>query len=193
MKYSEQKHIVIFASGNGSNALNLMRYFEKSENVAISAIFCNKANAGIVQKAIDNRVAIQIFNKDDFYQSSNLIEKVAQYHPDIIILAGFLWLVPQNFISSFKGKIINLHPSLLPKYGGKGMYGYLVHQAILKANETETGITIHFVNEEFDKGEILFQAKCNITENDSIETLSSKIHDLEHEHLPLVVERFLNG
>lgn len=193
MNYSNKKHVVIFASGNGSNALNLIRYFENNKDIAVSAIFCNKANAGIIQKAIDNRIAIQLFNKEDFYNNSTIIEKVNQYAPNVIVLAGFLWLVPQNFIQAFTGKIINLHPSLLPKYGGKGMYGHHVHEAVLNANETETGITIHLVNEEFDKGEILFQAKCHITENDSIETISSKIHDLEHEHLPLIIERFLNG
>ena len=193
MNYLEKKHIVIFASGNGSNALNLIRYFKKSDSIAVSAIFCNKKNAGVVQKAIDNRVAIQIINKEDFYTSKNVINWVAQCSPDLIVLAGFLWLVPQDFIQFFSGKIINLHPSLLPKYGGKGMFGHHVHEAVLNANETETGITIHEVNEAFDEGKTLFQVKCYISENDSIETISSKIHDLEHEHLPIVVERFLNG
>ena len=125
------KRIVIFASGSGSNALNLIQYFNQGSEAKVVAVFSNKKEAGVVQKAIDNHVDLMCFNRHDFYQSNNVIDMVKSYQPDIIVLAGFLWLVPENFIQAFDGLIINLHPSLLPKYGGKGMYGHHVHEAVL--------------------------------------------------------------
>lgn len=186
-----KKKIVIFASGSGSNALNLIQYFNSSETAVVNAVFTNNKNAGVISKAIENRVAVQRFNKSDFYETKQVIDWVEIYNPDIIVLAGFLWLVPPSFIEHFEGKIINLHPSLLPKFGGKGMYGRNVHQAVLDAHEKESGITIHKVNKEYDKGEILCQAKFNIEPNDDISQIESKIHALEFIHLPKTIETLL--
>lgn len=185
-------NIVIFASGSGSNAENIMRYFKGHPSIRVVAVFTNNKQAGVIDRALNAGVAVQIFNKADFTTTDKVIELVNQYKPSLVVLAGFLLLVPSDFIRAFDNKIINLHPSLLPKYGGKGMYGHFVHDAVLNAGETESGITIHKVNAEFDKGEIVFQAKCPINENDTVESLASKIHMLEHEYLPQVIEKLLN-
>jgi phosphoribosylglycinamide formyltransferase-1 len=185
------KKIVIFASGSGSNALNLIQYFNQGAEANVVAVFSNKREAGVVQKAIDNQVDLMCFNRHDFYQSNNLIDMLKSYQPDVIVLAGFLWLVPENFIKAFDGLIINLHPSLLPKFGGKGMYGHHVHEAVLAAGEHETGITVHLVNAEFDKGEVIYQDRFQLHDNDNLESVEKKIHQLEHKGLPIAVERFL--
>ncbi|MDI1234816.1 MAG: phosphoribosylglycinamide formyltransferase [bacterium] len=183
--------IIIFASGAGSNAINIIHYFNLHPEANVAAIFTNKKDAGVVPKAIENRIALQYFNKSDFYDSNRVVELANQYQPDLIVLAGFLWLVPASFINAFENKIINLHPALLPKYGGKGMYGHFVHEAVVQNKEIETGITIHKVNTEFDKGEIIFQAKCRVTEEDSADSVAKKIHFLEHQHLPSVIAEYL--
>ncbi len=179
--------IIIFASGNGSNALNIIEYFDANKKAEIAGVFTNKKNAGVIDKAIEKRIALQYFNKTDFYDSNRVVDLVKQYQPNLIVLAGFLWLVPLSFINAFENKIINLHPALLPAYGGKGMYGHFVHEAIIQNGEKESGITIHKVNADFDKGEILFQAKCTIDATDTPDTLAEKIHVLEHEYLPKVI------
>lgn len=186
---SEQvKNIVIFASGGGTNALNIIHHFNKSGQAKVSTIFTNNKEAGVINKAIANRVAVQYFNRKDFYETTNVIDWVNTYKPDIIVLAGFLWLVPANFIGTFSGKIINLHPALLPKFGGKGMYGRNVHQAVLDAGVTETGITIHYVNEDYDKGEIILQEKFNLSHFDDVSSIEQKIHQLEYIQLPKAIE-----
>jgi phosphoribosylglycinamide formyltransferase-1 len=185
------KHIVIFASGSGSNALNLIQYFNSGDKARVVAVFTNKKEAGVVQKAIVNQVDVRVFDRMDFYETSHVVDWVDAYRPDIIVLAGFLWLVPQNFIQAFEGKIINLHPALLPKYGGKGMYGHHVHNAVLEAGEKETGITIHMVNEQYDKGVILNQQRFDVLPEDNLNSIETKIHMLEHQFLPLTVEHFL--
>jgi phosphoribosylglycinamide formyltransferase-1 len=185
------KKIVIFASGSGSNALNLIQYFNQGAEANVVAVFSNKREAGVVQKAIDNQVDLMCFNRHDFYQSNNVIDMLKSYQPDVIVLAGFLWLVPENFIKAFDGLIINLHPSLLPKFGGKGMYGHHVHEAVLAAGEHETGITVHLVNAEFDKGEVIYQDRFQLHDNDNLESVEEKIHQLEHKGLPIALERFL--
>lgn len=183
--------ILVFASGNGSNALNLIDYFRKEDFASVVAVFSNKQSAGVVQKAKERHIDVHCFNRHDFYESRNVIELVKGYKPDLIVLAGFLWLVPEEFINAFEGKIINLHPSLLPKFGGKGMYGRRVHEAVLEAGEKETGISIHLVNKEFDKGELIYQDKFTIFGNETVEEIESRIHELEHRGLPLAVEKFL--
>lgn len=185
------KHIVIFASGSGSNALNLIEYFNSGDKARVVAVFTNKKEAGVVQKAMVNQVDVRVFDRMDFYETSHVIDWVGAYQPDIIVLAGFLWLVPQDFIQAFDGKIINLHPALLPKYGGKGMYGHHVHNAVLEAGEKETGITIHMVNEQYDKGVILNQQRFDVLPEDNLNSIETKIHMLEHQFLPLTVEHFL--
>ena len=185
------KNIVVFASGSGSNALNLIHYFNKAELAKVVSIFTNRKEAGVVQKAIDNKVDVRVFDRMDFYQTTHVIDWVSDYKPDIIVLAGFLWLVPLDFIRAYEGKIINLHPALLPKYGGKGMYGHHVHNAVLEAGEKETGITIHMVDEHFDKGDIICQKKFEVLPEDNLNSIETKIHMLEHEFLPLTVQQFL--
>lgn len=185
------KRIIIFASGSGSNALNLIKHFNQGEKARVAAVFTNKQDAGVVQKAIDNQVDVVFFNRPDFYDTDIVINKVAQYQPDIIVLAGFLWLVPVDFIRAFHGKIINLHPALLPKFGGKGMYGSRVHKAVLEAGEAETGITVHMVNEAYDEGEAIWQESFRIEPGDSVEKIEERIHALEHRVLPKAVEKFL--
>lgn len=185
------KRIVIFASGSGSNALNLIRHFNSDDKARVVAVFTNKQDAGVVQKAIDNQVDVVFFNRDNFYNSDMVINKVSAYEPDIIVLAGFLWLVPIDFIKAFHDKIINLHPALLPKFGGKGMYGSRVHKAVLEAGEKETGITVHIVNEAYDEGEAIWQESFLIAPGDSVEKIEERIHALEHRVLPKAIEKFL--
>ncbi len=185
------KNIVIFASGSGSNALNLIQKFNNNGPITVKAVFTNKKNAGVISKAIENKVAVQYFDRSDFYDSDRVIEWVKLYQADLIVLAGFLWLIPESFINHFENKIINLHPSLLPKFGGKGMYGTKVHQAVLEAKESTTGITIHQVNKDYDKGEIIWQEQFEISEQDTLESVEQKIHDLEFEFLPKAILKTL--
>jgi phosphoribosylglycinamide formyltransferase-1 len=182
------KNIVVFASGAGSNAINIIQHFNSHNKARVCAIFTNNKQAGVINKAIENRVAVQYFNRKDFYETTNVIDWVKIYKPDIIVLAGFLWLVPTHFIGAFSGKIINLHPALLPKFGGKGMYGRNVHQAVLDKGETETGITIHQVNEEYDKGEVILQEKFQLGNYEDVASIEQKIHHLEYIYLPKAIE-----
>ncbi|MBL7837714.1 MAG: phosphoribosylglycinamide formyltransferase [Bacteroidetes bacterium] len=185
-------NIVVFASGSGSNALNLIRHFNGQGFAEVKAVFCNKKNAGVLEKAQQAGVPTRVFNRGDYYETDTVIQEVAAYKPDIIVLAGFLWLVPESFIHAFEGKIINLHPSLLPKFGGKGMYGHFVHEAVLAAGEPRTGISVHLVNAEFDKGEIIYQDSFEILPGSSVSDIESQIHQLEHIGLPIAVEQFLS-
>lgn len=186
------KNIIIFASGRGSNAENLMRYFNGHLKARIRMVVTNKAEAEVVKKAEKFGVPVLVLDKNDFYQSDKYVQLFKLLPADLIVLAGFLWMVPENLIKAFPDRIINLHPSLLPKYGGKGMYGDHVHKAVMESKETQSGITIHYVNEEYDKGAIIHQAQCDILPEDTIEQLKEKIHCLEQEHLPLAVEKILS-
>ena len=186
-----KKRIVVFASGSGSNALNLIQYYKANTKAEVLAVFCNKANAGVLDKAHNEQVPTRVFNRQDFYETDQIIKEVQALQPDIIVLAGFLWLVPLAFIQAFEGRIINLHPSLLPEFGGKGMYGHHVHEAVLAAKASHTGITIHKVNEQFDKGEILFQTAFPILSHYGLADVEAKIHQLEHQFLPIVVDGVL--
>ena len=186
------KRIVIFASGSGTNAQRIAEYFDNNPNVAIIRIYCNKKDAYVLKRAEILGIPATIFNRDDFYNSDKINSQLQQDRPDLIVLAGFLWLIPNSIIKLFPNKIINIHPALLPKYGGKGMYGSFVHEAIIKANEKESGITIHYVNEYYDEGMTIFQAKCEIEEKDTPENLAAKIHQLEYKHFPEVIENILN-
>ena len=186
------KNIVIFASGSGSNAENIAKYFDKSKNVKIKAIFCNKPDAYVLQRAKNLNIESFLFNKEDFYNSEKVLNKLKEIKPELIVLAGFLWLIPENIINEYKGKIINIHPALLPKFGGKGMYGENVHRAVFENKETQTGITIHFVNEKYDEGDIIFQAETRIDEHDTPESIAQKVHSLEYEFYPTIIEELLN-
>ena len=184
------KNIVIFASGTGSNAENIIHYFKNNTSKSVVAVFSNNSNAKVLEKAKNMDVQTVTFNKDELY-SDVVLSKVNDFKPDLIVLAGFLLKFPEHIIKEFPNKIINIHPALLPKYGGKGMYGKHVHQAVLDNQETETGITIHFVNEHYDEGGIIFQKSISITDCYTFEEVSKKVHQLEQEYFPQVIDQLL--
>jgi len=184
----KKKHIAIFASGSGSNAENISRFFHSHPDAEISLFLTNKPDALVNERAKKLGIPCHIFNREDFYQSERVLDKLRRYNIELIVLAGFLWLIPSNLLSNFPGCIINIHPALLPKYGGKGMYGARVHQAVIENHEKESGITIHYVNEEYDAGDIIFQARCPVNKNDTADSLAGKVHELEYKHFPSVIE-----
>jgi phosphoribosylglycinamide formyltransferase-1 len=182
--------IAILASGAGSNASNIIQHF-KNTSVQVSLIASNNADAGVFQIAKDNSIDSIVLTKDNFKTSDQFVHELQQREIDLVILAGFLWLVPTNLVKAFDDRVINIHPALLPKFGGKGMYGHFVHEAVHEAKEIESGITVHLVNDEFDKGEILFQAKANV-ENCSASEIEQKVRALEIEHFPKAIENFIS-
>lgn len=186
-----KKRIAIFASGSGSNAQKIMEHFKRSAEAEVVLILTNNAQAYVLQRADNFEIPSHVFNRNEFYNSDDVIRILKTLQVDLIVLAGFLWLVPQSLLAAFPNKIINLHPALLPKYGGKGMYGDNVHKAILDAGEEESGITIHFVNEQFDEGEIIHQSKFKIEPGDNLEMVKFKGQQLEHLHFPKVIENLL--
>jgi phosphoribosylglycinamide formyltransferase-1 len=185
------KRIVLFASGSGTNADNICHYFAKSETVKVVALFCNNEQAGVIPKMEKWHVPAVLFNKKQLNNANSFLPLIHSYQPDLIVLAGFLLLIPPYLVAAFPDKIVNIHPALLPKYGGKGMYGHFVHEAILANHETQHGITIHLVNEKFDEGEQLFQESFKITPSDTFETVSLKISLLEMTYFPKVIEQLL--
>ena len=182
------KKIAIFASGSGTNAQRITEYFKNKNSVEITLILTNNKNAYVLERAKKLNIQSIVFDRDDFYNSEKIIDTLNSYEIDFIVLAGFLWLVPVNILKKFHNRIINIHPALLPKFGGKGMYGDKVHKAVVKNKESETGISIHYVNEKYDEGKIIFQAKFNIENDDTPESVAQKIHKLEYEHFPRVIE-----
>lgn len=184
------KKIVIFASGTGSNAENIIHYFKKHTAISVAAVFSNNENAKVIEKAKILEVPTVTFSKDELY-GDFVIAKLNNLKPDLIVLAGFLWKFPEPIIANYPNQIINIHPALLPKYGGKGMYGKYVHQAVLDNHETETGITIHFVNEHYDEGGIIFQKSVSIIDCSSAEDIANKVHELEHRYFPEVISKIL--
>jgi phosphoribosylglycinamide formyltransferase-1 len=188
----QMKRIAIFASGSGTNAENLIRYFRTSEIGRVDLILCNRPGAGVLGRVRALGVDTIVFNKEQFYQSSEMAELLVERDIDFIVLAGFLWLVPTRILEAYQGRVVNIHPALLPKYGGKGMYGHHVHKAVLRNREVESGITIHYVNHAYDEGDIIFQATCRVESNDTPDTLAERIHELEYQHFPRVIEGLLN-
>lgn len=186
------KKIVLFASGNGSNAENIILHFKNSKKGTVVGVFSNNIKAKVLDRAKNNEVPAFVFTKSELNEGG-VLEKLQKMQPDLIVLAGFLLKVPEHIIAAFPNKIINVHPSLLPKYGGKGMYGIHVHQAVLENNEKETGITIHYVNEHYDEGAFIFQKAVTIEDCSSVEEIASKIHELEMKHFPIVVENLLSN
>jgi len=186
-----KKRIAIFASGSGSNAQKIMEHFKRSSEAEVVLILTNNPQAYVLQRADNFEVPSHIFTRDEFYKSDDVIKLLKNLQVDLIVLAGFLWLVPVSLLKAFPNKIINLHPALLPKYGGAGMYGDHVHKAILANNEEESGITIHFVDEQFDEGEIIHQSRFKIEPGDNLEMIKFKGQQLEHQHFPRVVENLL--
>ena len=187
------KKIVVFASGSGSNAERIATYFSEKGSAKVNLILCNNPQAGVLDRAKRLEIPSLVFDKQAFYKTNIVLDLIKTQQPDLIVLAGFLWKVPENLIAAYPSRILNIHPSLLPKYGGKGMYGAHVHQAVVNNNETESGITIHFVNEHYDEGNILFQAKTKVLPSDTPDTLADKIPLLEYEHFPKVIENWLKN
>ena len=180
--------LAIFASGSGTNAEAIIKHFIGNSLIEVSAIYSNNADAFVLARAKKYNIPAIVFTKNEFFQPDFKLQLIAGNY-DMLILAGFMWLVPPAIVSAFNKKIINIHPALLPNYGGKGMYGHFVHQAIVDNNETESGITIHYVNEYYDEGDIIFQAKCNVSNSDTANSLAKKIHVLEHQHYPAVIQK----
>jgi len=187
------QRIAIFASGTGSNAVNIIEHFKGHLTVEVSLVLSNNAKAPVLEKALSSGVETYTFNREVFYNTNKVLNKLSSKGINLVVLAGFMWLVPENLVHQYSDRIVNVHPALLPKYGGKGMYGMHVHTAVKAAGEKETGITIHLVNEEYDKGRILAQAKCAIDEKDTPETIAEKIHVLEYANFPIEIERYLTG
>ena len=185
------KNIALFASGSGTNAQNVIEFFNKDNTAQVVAVFCNNPKAHVIERCRQLGVPCVIFNRNDFYTSGKVIELLKAFETDYVVLAGFLWLVPDSLVKEYPGKIINIHPALLPNYGGKGMYGMHVHEAVIAAGETKSGITIHKVDEHYDSGDIIFQAEVEITSGDTPEQLAAKIHDLEYRHFPNVIRSFI--
>lgn len=184
------KNLALFASGNGTNVQRIAEYFADSADIRIKLIVCNNPKAYVLERAKNLGIeTLLIKDKESFFHSNEVLEILQQNNIDLIVLAGFLWLIPNNLIEAYPNKIINLHPALLPKYGGKGMYGMHVHEAVVANGETETGITIHYVNQCYDEGKIIFQAKCSLSPDDTAEDVARKIHGLEYEYFPEVIGR----
>ena len=186
-----KKRIAIFASGSGSNAQKIMEHFKRSTEAEIALVLTNNPESYVLQRADSFEIPSHIFDRQEFYQTDEVLDLLKNLDIDLIVLAGFLWLIPQNLLNEYPGRIINIHPALLPKFGGKGMYGDNVHKAVIAAGETEGGITIHYVNEHYDEGEFIYQAKYRIEKDDNLEMIKFKGQQLEHLHYPRVVEMLI--
>lgn len=186
-----KKRIAIFASGSGSNAQKIMEHFKYSNEVEVALILSNNPDAYVLQRADNFEIPSHVFDKHDFYQTTEVVDLLKRLDINLVVLAGFLWLIPQSLLQAFPNKIINIHPALLPKHGGKGMYGDRVHQAVLNAGDDEHGITIHFVNENFDEGEVIYQARFKVEPDDTLEIIKFNGQQLEHLHYPKVIENLL--
>ena len=191
-KALKMKHICIFASGSGTNAQNIIEYFKKTNNIEISLVLSNKREAYVLQRAQLLGVSNRFFSREDF-NNYTVLKLLEEYKIDFIVLAGFLWLIPKEFLRAYTNRIVNIHPALLPKYGGKGMYGARVHETVLENKEKESGISVHYVNEEYDKGDIIFQARCKIEQGETADSLANKVHKLEYEHYPRVIKKLVDS
>lgn len=185
--------VAIFASGSGTNAENIIKHFQTDEKIEIACIITNKKDAFVRKRAENLNIESVYFSREDFLETPNVLKYLIEKKINFIVLAGFLLKIPQNIINIFPQNIINIHPALLPKYGGKGMYGDNVHKAVVENKENETGITIHYVNENYDEGTIIFQAKCPVLETDDYEDVAKKVHALEYTHFPIVIENILKS
>lgn len=181
--------IALFASGSGTNAQNIIEYFSENESVVIDSLWTNNPEAFALERAKKFGISTFVFSRDEFRNTNKVVEELQKRKVNLIVLAGFLWLIPANLIQNFR--IINIHPALLPKYGGKGMYGMKVHKTVVENKDSESGISIHFVNENYDDGEIIFQAKCAVLPNDLPEDVANKVHQLEYKYFPEVIEKIL--
>lgn len=188
-----EKQIIIFASGNGSNAENIIKYFEKSTFAKVGVVLSNNKNAKVLERAKKLNVEAQSFSREELASEEGVLKTLQKSNPDLIVLAGFLLKFPEHILKEFPDKVINIHPALLPKYGGKGMYGNFVHEAVIKNKEIETGISIHYVNEKYDDGAIIFQKSVKISPDDTSATIAEKIHKLEHQWFPKIIEKVLRN
>lgn len=184
--------LIIFASGKGSNAAAIIDHFKRSGQAKVSLIVTNKADAGVLDIARNEHIPFLVVDRQSFKETL-IVDQLESYKPSLIILAGFLWKIPDQLLHAFPGKIINIHPALLPNYGGKGMYGHNVHNAVLGAKEAESGITIHYVNEVYDSGNVIVQARCPVHATDTADTLALRIHHLEHFYYPRAIEFLLEN
>jgi len=185
------RNIAILASGSGTNAENIIKYFSTKNTAKVSLVLSNKRQAMVLKRAEANNIRTVFFEHKEFYVTGKVLRYLGLYKIDFIVLAGFLWLVPENIIDQYPGRIINIHPALLPRYGGKGMYGEAVHKAVIGKNDTESGITIHYVNKMYDKGDIIFQARCKVDPSDTPGSLAERIHALEYMHYPRIIEELV--
>ncbi|MCX6285091.1 MAG: phosphoribosylglycinamide formyltransferase [Bacteroidetes bacterium] len=184
-------NIAILASGSGTNAQRISEYFSGHPSIKVKMILSNKPDAYVLTRAERLGIPHHVFNRKSFYETSSIVELLKKKDISFIVLAGFLWLIPVNLLEAYPNRIVNIHPALLPKYGGKGMYGEHVHEAVISAGERESGISIHYVNGSYDEGDIIFQALCPVLPGDTAATLAERIHKLEYEHYPRVIERIL--
>jgi phosphoribosylglycinamide formyltransferase-1 len=185
-------NIAIFASGSGTNAEKIMTHFKDHPTHQVKMVFSNKKDAGVLEKANKYGVECFVFNRKDLYETSVVLDTLKKNEIDFIVLAGFLWLMPNHITRAYDRNIVNIHPALLPKYGGKGMYGMNVHRAVIEANDKKSGITIHWVNENYDEGDIIFQTTCDIDPEDTDISLAEKVHQLEYRHFPVIIEQLLD-
>ena len=185
------KRIAIFASGSGTNAENIIKYFQANKSAEVVLVLSNNPEAFVLKRASELNVKTIIFDKNQLNDSAWALENLSNLELDLVVLAGFLWKFPAHLLQQFKNKVLNIHPALLPKYGGKGMYGSHVHKAVVANQESESGITIHYVNEHYDEGAVIFQAKCFVLETDTFNELAAKIHKLESKHFPVVIHNIL--
>ncbi len=188
---TRQSRLAIFASGNGTNAEAIMEYFKNDARVKVVLVLSNNPSAGVLTRAARFGVPTKIFDRKQFRDSDEVVKWLRESDVTHLVLAGFLWLIPENILRAYAPHIVNIHPALLPKFGGKGMYGDNVHNAVVASNEKETGITIHEVNDKFDEGKILFQASCPVLSSDSAASIASKVHQLEHKHFPRVIKQWV--
>lgn len=186
------KQLVLLASGSGSNVENIAKYFEHASNITIATVLTNKRDAKVIDRCNRLKINCLYFNKQAFSESDCILNVLKSINPDLIVLAGFLWKIPEKLILAFPNRIINIHPALLPKYGGKGMYGNHVHEAVKKSKDAQTGITIHYVTANYDEGAIIHQATTKILPEDKVEQIAGKVHQLEYEHFPKVIEELLS-
>jgi phosphoribosylglycinamide formyltransferase 1 len=190
---TKKTRLAIFASGTGSNAQKLIDHFRNASSASVALIVCNKPGAGVLGIAEKEGLPVLLLEKERFFRGDAYLPVFIEAGIDFLVLAGFLWKVPSALINTYPRRIVNIHPALLPKFGGKGMYGQYVHEAVLQAGERESGITIHYVDEHYDNGDIIFQTACPILDSDTAETIAQRIHQLEHLHYPRVVEEVVKG
>lgn len=188
----QKKNIAIFASGNGTNAERIIKHFEDHPNARVQLVISNNSNAVVLERAGKFGVKTEVFNRKKLVETEEVDQALAQNNIDFIVLAGFMLLLPERLVKKYKNRIVNIHPALLPKYGGKGMYGAFVHEAVVKNKDRESGISIHWVNEVYDEGQIIFQEKCRIDPADTAEDVAAKVHQLEYEHYPVIIEKLVS-